>query len=450
MTLSKTNIPNPKPSLPRYERYKDSGIEWLGQIPEHWASEKGKWLFTKMDRPVRPEDGVITAFRDGQVTLRSNRRTEGFTNAIKEHGYQGIRQGDLVINAMDAPGGAIGISDSDGKSTPVYAACVPRKKDTLIPKFYAYMLRYMAHSGFIETLAKGIRERSTDFRFNDFGALELPLPPMSEQDRIVAFLDQKTAEIDALIAKKQRQIELLDEQKAILINRAVTRGLNPIAKLKPSGIEWIGEIPEHWEVTRFKFCASALEQGWSPQCENRLAEAGSWGVVKVGCVNGGVFKPEEHKALPPALKADIRFLVNEGDFLVSRANSRELVGSAAIATDSIWRLMLCDKVYRCRISNQKFVPDLVVSLFGIKSSRIQLEIGANGASDSMQNISQDVVKNLWVPLPPLPEQVEIVARIRGLKTQTLRVKVRVESQIQSLKTLRSTLITHAVTGRIKV
>ncbi len=112
--------------------------------------------------------------------------------------------------------------------------------------------------------------------------------------------------------------------------------------------------------------------------------------------------------------------------------------------------MLCDKVYRCKINNRIFVPELVVSLFGIKSSRLQLEIGANGASDSMQNISQDIVKNLWVPLPPLSEQVEIVAFIRGLSDQVSRVKVRVESQIQSLKTLRSTLIAHAVTGRIKV
>ena len=118
-------------TFPKYKRYKDSGIEWLGEVPEHWEVEKGKWLFLKMDRQVRPEDGVVTAFRDGQVTLRTNRRTDGFTNAIKEHGYQGIRKGDLVIYAMDAFAGAIGVSESDGKSTPVYSACVPRKPNTV-------------------------------------------------------------------------------------------------------------------------------------------------------------------------------------------------------------------------------------------------------------------------------------------------------------------------------
>ena len=284
--MENSKFPIQNSQFPRYARYRDSGVEWLGNIPEHWESEKGKWLFSKMDRLVRADDGVVTAFRDGEVTLRTNRRTDGFTNAIKEHGYQGIRKGDLVIHAMDAFAGAIGVSDSDGKSTPVYAVCVPRTENTVQPSFYAYLLRYMAHSGFITTLAKGIRERSTDFRYNDFGALGLPLPPKPEQDRIVTFLDRKTADIDALIAKKQRQIELLDEQKAILINLAVTRGIvnsefgmkndhlsdsrhsiftTHNSKLIPSGIEWIGDIPEHWKILRVKHRAvyfTSGSRGW--------------------------------------------------------------------------------------------------------------------------------------------------------------------------------------------
>ena len=104
---------------PTYNSYKDSGVEWIGDVPASWSVERGKWLFVKKDRPVRPEEEIVTCFRDGQVTLRNNRRTEGFTNALKEHGYQGLRKGDLVIHAMDAFAGAIGVSDSDGKSTPV-------------------------------------------------------------------------------------------------------------------------------------------------------------------------------------------------------------------------------------------------------------------------------------------------------------------------------------------
>jgi len=153
--------------MARYEKYKDSGAYYIPEIPESWEMKKAKWLFREEKRPVRKEDDIITCFRDGQVTLRKNRRTEGFTNATQENGYQGIRKGDLVIHNMDAFAGAIGVSDSDGKSTPVYAVCTP-KREGINPFFYAYLLRNLAYSGFILSLAKGIRERSTDFRFADF------------------------------------------------------------------------------------------------------------------------------------------------------------------------------------------------------------------------------------------------------------------------------------------
>src|SRR5690625_1615893 len=185
-----------KVELRRYPEYKDSGVEWLGEIPKHWRIEKGKWQFNEENRPTREEDEVVTCFRDGVVTLRANRRTDGFTNALKEHGYQGIRKGDLVIHAMDAFAGAIGVSDSDGKSTPVYSACVPRNEDIVDPYFYAYYMRHIALSGLLVAMAKGIRERSTDFRYKDFAELALATPPIDEQKAIVSFLDGKCAKID--------------------------------------------------------------------------------------------------------------------------------------------------------------------------------------------------------------------------------------------------------------
>lgn len=201
---------------------KDSGVDWLGMIPEHWGMKKGKWLFLKMDRPVREDDRIVTCFRDGEVTLRSNRRTEGFTNALKEHGYQGVRKGDLVIHQMDAFAGAIGISDSDGKSTPVYSVCTPKDCNEVSVKYYVYLLRGLAYNGFILSLAKGIRERSTDFRFKDFSSLELPLPPYKTQLAISEFIEEKIAQINLVIENNAQQIDRLKEYKTVLINKAVT------------------------------------------------------------------------------------------------------------------------------------------------------------------------------------------------------------------------------------
>ncbi|HHF4363080.1 TPA: restriction endonuclease subunit S [Haemophilus influenzae] len=201
---------------------KDSGVEWIGQVPEHWDVQRSKFIFKKIERKVNEEDQIVTCFRDGQVTLRANRRTERFTNALKEHGYQGIRKGDLVIHAMDAFAGAIGISDSDGKATPVYSVCLPHDKQKIDVYFYAYYLRNLALSGFISSLAKGIRERSTDFRYSDFAELLLPIPPYLEQQKIADYLDKQTSKIDRAIALKTAHIEKLKEYKSVLINDVVT------------------------------------------------------------------------------------------------------------------------------------------------------------------------------------------------------------------------------------
>ena len=243
-------------SFPRYPKYKDSGVTWLGEIPTHWRQKRGKYLFDRMQRPVLDDDEIVTAFRDGEVTLRKNRRQDGFTIAAKEHGYQGVRKGDLVIHAMDAFAGAIGVSDADGKCSPVYSCCTP--KPFVSPVFYAYLLRAMSKFGFIESLAKGVRERSTDFRWVDFSELRLPLPDAKEQQKIVDFLDRETAKIDALIEEQQRLIELLEEKRQAVISHAVTKGLDSDVPMKDSGVEWLGEVPAHWTTASLKYALDAI------------------------------------------------------------------------------------------------------------------------------------------------------------------------------------------------
>lgn len=237
------------PSMAKVEM-KDSGVSWVGPIPKTWDMRRTKFLFSLAQRLPHPEDGIVTAFRDGQVTLRSNRRTDGFTNALKEAGYQRVQKGDLVIHAMDAFAGAIGVSDSDGKCTPVYSCCVPNHDASA--EFYARCVRTMATTGYVESLAKGIRERSTDFRWATFAEQLLPHPPKAEQDAIVAHLDRATSRIDAMVAQKTRFIELLREKRQALITHAVTKGLDPNVQMKDSGVEWLGEVPETWDTAPLK------------------------------------------------------------------------------------------------------------------------------------------------------------------------------------------------------
>lgn len=199
---------------------RDSGIDWMPQIPVHWIALRGKRVFRKLQRPAPPYAETVTCFRDGTVTLRKNRRSEGYTESLKEIGYQGIAPGDLVIHEMDAFAGAIGVSDSAGKSTPVYAVCAIRNEGSA--NFYAYLLRHMAQSNFILSLAKGIRQRTVDFRFKTLASLLIPVPPVKEQQQIAIFLNNKSSEIDSTISNINRQIELLGKYRKQIINDAVT------------------------------------------------------------------------------------------------------------------------------------------------------------------------------------------------------------------------------------
>ena len=199
-------------------KMKDSGIQWIGNMPAHWDVIRGKYILRYMQKPVREDDGVITCFRDGEVTLRSNRREDGFTMSDKEIGYQGIDVGDLVVHGMDGFAGSIGISDSRGKASPVLNVL-----DTdQCKRYIMYYLRSMAYSDVFLALATGIRVRSCDLRWNKLAELSYPVPPLDEQNAIVKHIDSVLSKADAVIADKKAQLATLDEYKKSLIFEYVT------------------------------------------------------------------------------------------------------------------------------------------------------------------------------------------------------------------------------------
>lgn len=203
-------------------KMKDSGVEWIGEIPEHWEKKRIKHLVNRMHRQAKPHHEVVTAFRDGQVTLRKNRREDGFTFSIKEIGYQGINKGDLVVHQMDAFAGAIGISDSEGKASPVYTVCTAKNEKEIHLPYLCEVIRVMSKSGYIESLAKGIRERSTDFRWSDMGPLLCLLPPKTEQIEITGYIENKSKNIKILVSELRTNIEKLKEYRQSLIYETVT------------------------------------------------------------------------------------------------------------------------------------------------------------------------------------------------------------------------------------
>lgn len=196
----------------------DSGIAWVGNCPVHWGHKKGKYILKLLSKPIKQDDGVITCFRDGEVTLRSNRREEGFTMADKEIGYQGVDIGDLVVHGMDGFAGAIGISDSRGKASPVLNILDTEQNK----KYIMYYLRSMAYNDVFTALSTGIRVRSCDLRWSKLAELLYPVPPIDEQKAIVNYIDKQLEKTNAVIADKKAQLDTLDEYKKSLIYEYVT------------------------------------------------------------------------------------------------------------------------------------------------------------------------------------------------------------------------------------
>lgn len=415
----------------RYESYKDSGVEWLGEIPSHWEMQRSKFLFKKIERKVKEIDQIVTCFRDGQVTLRANRRTDGFTNALKEHGYQGIRKGDLVIHAMDAFAGAIGVSDSDGKATPVYSVCLPYNKQKVNAYFYAYYLRNLALSGFITSLAKGIRERSTDFRYADFAELLLPLPSYSEQQKITQFLDDKIAKIDQAVDLAEKQIALLKEHKQILIQNAVTRGLNPDVPLKDSGVEWTGQVPEHWEMKKLKFVLTL---------SNKKEESKNSNKRYIGMENIESFTGKINDI--PLIAEGIANSFYKDEILFGKL--RPYLAKSYLADfDGICSTEFL--VYRStKVLNNRFTLNIFLSYGFIDA------INASTYGSKMPRANAEFISNMFLAIPPLSEQKQI---INYLDIQTAKIDQAIAlktAHIEKLKEYKSVLINDVVTGKVRV
>lgn len=418
-----------------YEAYKDSRVDWIGSTPSTWDVQRAKWLFKRMDRAVRPEDDIVTCFRDGEVTLRNNRRTEGFTTALKEIGYQGIRKGDLVIHAMDAFAGAIGVSDSDGKATPVYSACVPRQPNTVDPTFYAYYMRHLALSGFLVSLAKGIRERSTDFRFNDFAELEVPFPSLPEQRAIVSFLDEKCAKADGAMRIKEDQIALLRERRQIIIQDAVTRGLNPAAPMKDSGIDWIGQIPAHWENMPNKYLFRLKKDTVGKRSgQYDLLSLTLRGIIKRDMENPEGKFPAEF---------DTYQEVCPGDFVFCHFDVEETPRTVGLSEF----FGMITGAYTVYSVAQGVDPRFLLHFYIFADTDKKMRSMYKGLRNT---IPKDVFGAFKTPLPPIEEQRAIVAYIDDASQKIADGIAIKERQITALKEYKTSLINAAVTGKIKV
>jgi len=404
-----------------YKEYRSTGVSWIGEVPDHWGMERAKWLYQKMARPVRDADEIVTCFRDGIVTLRKNRRLDGFTNSLKEIGYQGVRRGDLVIHAMDAFAGAVGVSDSDGKSTPVYSVCTARME--LDNRYYAYLVREMARSQWIMCLARGIRERSTDFRFQAFGAQTVPLPPVEEQRAIADYLDANAAKVRRFIRNRRRQIEVLKEQKQAIIKQAMTRGLDNSIPLEPTETDWLGSIPRHWRVKRLKY----------------LADICTGGRDTVDRKDDGAY-PFFVRSQKPERIDTYSF---DGEAVLTAGDG---AGVAKVFHYVNGKFDYHQRVYKFS-GFKEIAGRFFYYYFG---STLRYEAFRETAKSTVDSLRLPMLKNFPVVVPPPEEQEKIVAWIENEVDVFDKSILRAAKEIEIIREYRTRLIADVVTGKVDV
>ena len=421
-----------------YMEMKDSGIEWIEAIPAHWDILRGKNVLRLLERPVKPEDDVVTCFRDGEVTLRKNRREEGFTNSLKEIGYQGIEPGDLIVHGMDGFAGAIGISDSRGKASPVLNVMDSNQNK----RYLMYYLRAMAYKDVFMALSTGIRVRSCDLRWNKLSVFPFLIPKSHEQSAIAAYLDTQCAKIDEIIAQAKASIEDYKQWKASIIYEAVTKGLDPNVEMKDSGITWIGKIPAHWDYQKVFRCFNVIGSGTTPKSLDDDYYSGEIPWLQSGDINGWYVEETSKHITTEALNTFSALKIYEAPFIAVA------MYGASIANTSIVSLDACTNQACCVLSEPAEKIEFEYIFYAILASKEELLLSARGGTQP--NISQEIIRQLKLPIPPPKEQQRIITYLHKKVTEIDHLIGEKQSLIDDLESYKKSLIYEVVTGKRRV
>jgi type I restriction enzyme S subunit len=438
--------------LEPYTEYKESGLPWLGEVPMHWSVLPNRALFAEVKDRNHPDEEMlsvtITRGIVRQKALLEGSSKKDSSNQDKS-AYKLVQPRDIAYNKMRAWQGAIGASALRGIISPAYVVMRLRNADDL-PSYFHHLYRTPQFAKEAERWSYGITSDMWSLRPEHFKMIYAPEPPPDEQAAIVRFLDWANGRLERAIRAKRKVISLLGEQKQAIIHRAVTRGLDPSVPLKPSGIPWLGDIPQHWRTPLLGRCLTRIEQGWSPVgAEGELAER-QWCVLTLSAVKRGVFNPSAIK--PVSTSADIPHDIDvaNGDLLLTRSNTRNRVGDVCIVKNVRHRTLLCDLIYRLSLRKSAFVPQFLVYQLLCPLGRGQIERDARGSSGTMPKISQSHIKAWRVLLPPTDEQQSIVESIEN-ESKPIEIAIsRLEREIELLREYRTRLVADVVTGKLDV
>jgi type I restriction enzyme, S subunit len=420
----------------------DSGFPTLPATPTGWTRTTFDKILEVVERPVKLDPArvykTLTAKRNrGGIVLRD----EILGKDILTKTQFEAKAGDFVISRRQIIHGACAVvpPDLDG-------AVVSNEYSTLRTRCGLLMefLEQYSHTPYFQRTcfhsSHGVDVEKMIFKIDEWLAREASIPPLGEQRKIAVIL---TA-VDEAIEATQAVIDQLQVVKKAMMAELLTRGL-PGRHTRFQSTK-IGSIPQTWSAAPLGKCLDGIDAGWSPKCEPEPAGSGEWGVLKVSAVSWGEFRPEENKRLPTSLNPRPEIEVRPQDVIVSRANTPDLVGRAVLVRASPPRLLLSDKLLRLRPRSGIVLPSYLNLVLGSSPSRLQIEDSATGSSKSMKNVSQDALRTIIIPIPPIEEQQRITAAIDSVSKRAEEE----EASLVGLSALKAALMSVLLAGELRV
>ena len=392
-----------------------------------WETRRARFVVRRVD--VRGADAPLASATKAGVSLREDLEISVWNPESDVSNYKLVEPDDFVVGLRSFQHG-ISHSTVRGLVSPAYTVlrCAP----DLEPRYYKHYFRSSILISQLANITQGIRQGQT-IDMDAFMDLPLLVPPIGEQQRIADHLDTEVARIDEVASARAHQVDLIDLQAAVLITQTFE-----------------ALTAEHGSI-RLRYLTKGIEQGWSPQCEDRLAEPNEWGVLKAGCVNGGVFREDQHKTLSSGLTPRTEYAIKPGDLLMSRASgSVDLIGSAAVVPPGIRPLLLCDKVYRIRLENRCATSEFVAVMLRSHWNREHIKMRISGAEGMANNLPISVVRDCEVPRVPVHEQTTATSGLNRQLSHLDDLRQLMIRQGERLIERRQALITAAVTGQFDV
>ncbi len=423
-------------AMPKYEAYKESGYKWIGEVPENWEVTKLGACLNAVSIKNKPDLPLLSITRELGVIERDVEDQDSNHNFIPDDlsGYKVLKNGQFGMNKMKAWQGSYGVSQFTGIVSPAYFIFDFVKP--IEPRFFNWAIRSKLYVSYFGSASDGVRIGQWDLSKSRMKNIPFILPLPEEQIAIANFLDEKTAKIDEAIAIKEKQIELLKERKQIIIQKAVTQGINPDVPMKDSAIDWIGQIPDHWEVN----------PGFSVFKESKESNKGMINSTVLSLSYGKIIiKPEEKLVGLVPESFETYQIVNVGDIIIRCTDLQNdktslrtgIAKNRGIITSAYLNLRVKDKYRAGYIHFLLHVLDITKAIYKF-------------GSGLRQNLSFDDFKHMKITLPPIDEQKDISEYIQKKSSEIENAIGLQQQQIEKLKEYKTTLINSAVTGKIKV